>query len=207
MKTLIAVPAMDQVPTRFCQSLATLRKVGDCAVAFTIGSLVYTSRNDLARQAVQMGADYMLWLDSDMVFQADLLEGMMKTLQENDLDILTGLYCRRVPPYTPTIFQDLKITNDRICTWSDFNEIPGGLFEVAGCGFGCVLLGTDVIMSVQAKYGQPFDPVAGVGEDLSFCWRARQCGYTITCDPSIELGHVGNTVITREFFEAYKANK
>lgn len=207
MTTLIAVPAMDQVPTRFCQSLALLQKVGDCAAAFTVGSLVYTSRNNLARQAIQMGADYMLWLDSDMVFEPDLLAGMMKTMQENDLDILTGLYCRRVPPYTPTVFKELEIKNDRICTWTEFEDIPDGLFKVGGCGFGCVLLGTDVIMSVQAKYGQPFDPVAGVGEDLSFCWRARQCGYEITCDPAIPLGHVGQTVITRQFFETYKKNQ
>ena len=68
MKIFIAVPCMDQVPARFAQSLAMLKKVGECAVGFQIGSLIYTSRNDLASKAIEMDADFVLWLDSDMVF-------------------------------------------------------------------------------------------------------------------------------------------
>ena len=40
MKTLIAIPSMDQVPAQFAQCLATLNKVGECAVSFQIGSLI-----------------------------------------------------------------------------------------------------------------------------------------------------------------------
>ena len=49
MKTLIAVPCMDSVPSQFAQSLAMLQKVDECAIAFQIGSLIYTSRNELAK--------------------------------------------------------------------------------------------------------------------------------------------------------------
>ena len=44
MKTLIAIPAMDSVPTLFAQSLATLRRVGECSVAFEIGSFTKSER-------------------------------------------------------------------------------------------------------------------------------------------------------------------
>ena len=71
MNILIAVPSMDSVPAHFAQSLASLKKVGNCAVAFKVGSLVYTSRNELAQHALKMGADYVLWLDSDMKFEPD----------------------------------------------------------------------------------------------------------------------------------------
>ena len=74
MKTLIAVPCMDSVPTPFCRSLAMLQKVGDCAISFQVSSLIYTARDNLARKAVDMGADQILWLDSDMVFNPDLME-------------------------------------------------------------------------------------------------------------------------------------
>lgn len=73
-KILIAVPCMDMVSARFAQSLATLKKVGECTVSFLIGSLVYDSRNRLTAYAVAMEADYILWLDSDMVFAPDVLE-------------------------------------------------------------------------------------------------------------------------------------
>ena len=52
MKILICVPCMDTIPSQFAHSLATLRKVGECAVTFQIGSLIYTSRNELAKKSV-----------------------------------------------------------------------------------------------------------------------------------------------------------
>ena len=204
MKVLIAVPCMDQVPARFAQSLAMLRKVGDCALAFQMGSLIYTSRNNLAQQAIQQEADYVLWLDSDMVFGPDLLERMFNTLKEHpEIDILTGLYFRRVPPYSPVLFDRLEM-HGTICSWSEFKEIPEGIFEVGGCGFGCVLMKTDPFFDVQVKHGNMFAPIANTGEDLAFCWRARDCGYKIHCDPSIVCGHVGNYIVDDKFFTSYK---
>lgn len=203
-KIMIAVPCMDQVPTPFCQSMSMIQKVGETAVAYQMGSLIYTSRNDLAAKAVKIGADYVLWLDSDMTFNPDILVRMYKTLTENNLDILTGLYFRRVPPYSPVLFDKLEMT-DKGCEWSDWKgkKLPEGLFEVGGCGFGCVLMKTDVFFSVQGKFGDMFGPLNRVGEDLSFCWRARECGYKIVCDPTQICGHVGYAVIDERFYREY----
>ena len=107
MKIMIAVPCMDQVPARFAQSLATLQKVGECVIGFQVGSLVYVARENLAGGAIEMGADYVLWLDSDMVFNPDTL---VRLLADKDKgDIVSGLYYRRVSPFTPVLFKDLSI--------------------------------------------------------------------------------------------------
>ena len=204
MKILIAVPCMDQVPALFAQSLATLRRVGDCVVAFQMGSLIYTSRNQLGRLAIQQDADYVLWLDSDMVFDPNLLERMLQTVREKDLDMLTGLYFRRVQPYTPVLFDTLEYTEEK-ASWTEYKTLPeNGLLEVGGCGFGCVLLSTEVLMGVQGKFGTMFNPMQGLGEDLAFCWRARQCGYKIICDTELVVGHVGQAVVNDAFWRAYK---
>lgn len=203
-KILVAIPSMDSVPARFAQALASLRSVDDSKVMFNAGSLVYLSRETLSVHAVKMEADYMLWLDSDMVFDPDLLVGMMKTITENDLDILTGIYFRRSSPYTPVLYKKLDFDGEA-CKWEEQKDLPlpdSGLFEVEGCGFGCVLMKTDVILDVKGKFGKLFTPIGGTGEDLSFCWRARQCGYKIMADPSIPLGHYGHIVVTRDFWES-----
>lgn len=204
MKVLIAVPCMDQVPSQFAQALATLGKVESTVVAFQIGSLIYNSRNDLATIAIEQGADFIFWLDSDMVFGSDTLVRMMKLYQEGAGDILTGLYFRRVGPFSPVLYKELMLDADGNATYTEFDEIPDEPFEVAGCGFGCVLMPTSIAIDVLAKYGTMFNPIQGTGEDLAFCWRARESGYKIVCDPSIRLGHVGHHVITREFWENYK---
>ena len=214
-KILIAVPCMDQVPAPFAQSLAMIRKPeGDeVACAFQMGSLIYTSRNNLALQAISSEFDYVLWLDSDMVFQQDLLIRLKDTLEKNDLDFVTGLYFRRVPPFTPVIFDKLEIIDEQ-CTWTDWKEPPAELFKVGGCGFGCALMKSDVLWDVQTEFGEMkeeytalamFNPISNMGEDLSFCWRARACGYEIWCDPSIVCGHVGYTIINDKFYNSYKS--
>ena len=207
MKILIAVPSMDSVPAVFAQSLSMLKKVGNCAVAFQVGSLVYNSRNALGKRALEMGADYVLWLDSDIMFEPELLENMMKTLTENDLDFLTGIYYRRVEPYTPVVCNELYFDEEGKCYWNDFKQLPEGLFEVGGCGFGCVLMKAEVLLDVQGRFGDMFSPIHLVGEDYSFCWRVRECGYKIIADPSIHLGHVGNTIITKAYYEAFNQAK
>ena len=200
-KTLIAVPRMDSVPTRFRQSLAMLRKEGEVALAFQVGSLIYTSRNRLRQTAIKMGVDYVFWLDSDMVFPPDTLEKMIQTLEGNNLDILSGVYFRRVAPYTPVLYDEMDDTG---VDYTEFDSIPDGLFKIGACGFGCVLMRTSVLIDVLATHLDLFTPLARAGEDISFCIRARQCGYELWADPSIPLGHVGHRTITRDFYEAVK---
>lgn len=207
MKVFIAVPSMDTLPALFCQSLALLQRAGDTQIGFEVGSLVYNARNNLARQAIKSEADWVLWLDSDMVFGPDLLQRMLKVCTENGIDFLTALCFRRKPPFTPCLFDRLDKV-DRGASYTALMSVPDGRFKVGGCGFAGVLMSTDVLMSVASKFdGRMFDPLEGFGEDVSFCWRARQCGYDIWCDSEIEMGHVGNCIVTRAYFEAYEANK
>lgn len=203
MKVFVAIPSLDTVPALFCQSLALLQRAGDTIVGFQVGSLVYNARNELARQAIKSEADWVLWLDSDMIFEPDLLKKMLKVCEENDIDFLTGLCFRRKPPYTPTLFDRLD-KMEHGASYTTIMSVPEGRFKVGGCGFAGVLMSTDVLLSVAARFGgRMFDPLEGFGEDVSFCWRARQCGYEIWCDSDIELGHIGSMIVTREFFEAY----
>ena len=94
-------------------------------------------------------------------------------------------------------------------TFEDYDGIPEELCEVAGCGFGCVLMRTDCLLDIAAKEGGGvwFTPILGAGEDCAFCIRARQHGFKIYCDPSIDLGHMAYAPVTKDFYKAMKENK
>ena len=139
-----------------------------------------------------------------MVFPPDTLAKLLEDRESGD--IITGLYFRRVHPFSPVLFDKLEIENGK-CDWTVFEKIPDDLFEVGGCGFGCVLMKTDIIFEISARFSELFSPIGRIGEDISFCWRARQCGYKIVCDPKISLGHVGHHVVTRDFYETYTKRK
>ena len=145
-----------------------------------------------------------------MIFDPDLLRRMMKTMDENGLDILTGVYYRRTGNYSPVLYKKIEFDEQDRCTWQELWDVPApdsGLFEVEGCGFGCVMTRTTVIADVLAS-GEPlFTPLQGVGEDLSFCFRARKLGYKIFCDSTIKCGHVGQILINENFYEQFRGNK
>lgn len=206
MNTLICIPCMDSVPAQFAQSLATLNKVGECAVAFQIGSLIYNARNDLAMRAIQAGTDYVLWFDSDMQFAPDTFQRLYDAIMQTGADVVSGLYFRRVPPYTPVVFSKLEINDDGVVyeNPTDYADEP---FDADAVGFGCVLMKTEVLLSVAMNCGNLFAPINGVGEDLSFCYRAKSQGFKIVVDPTIKLGHVGHCVVTEEMYRVYRKEK
>ena len=207
-RILIAVPCMDQLPAQFAHSLAWLASYGiedtEISIWFNVGSLIYTSRDAIAKKALLDEVDLVMWFDSDMVFAPDTMKRMLKLIDEGH-DMVTGIYYRRTPPFSAVGFKTMELNEEGTAfDWTDLTEIPDEPFEVEACGFGCVLMKAEIFVSVFAKFGQMFTPIANCGEDIAFCWRARQCGYKILADPSISLGHVGHTVITKEFFKNYQ---
>jgi len=195
-KILICVPCMDMVASGFAQSLAMLQKDGnETAIMFECGSLIYDARNKLAKQAIKMQADYTMWLDSDMIFKPDT----MVRLLAHDAPIVSGAYFRRSPPYHLVAFDKCDAETRE---WTDL-PLPTETVKCGGVGFGCVLVRTDVLFEVAAKYKTWFEPMNGFGEDLSFCYRARECGFDILLDPTITCGHVGHIVVNEDFYKAY----
>jgi GT2 family glycosyltransferase len=77
------------------------------------------------------------------------------------------------------------------------------LIKVDGCGFGVVLVKTEVLKKSFDEFRTCFQPIPGFGEDLSFCVRAKKLGYKLFADPNIEIGHIGKTVITKNAFRRY----
>jgi len=204
MKTMIAIPCMDTVQTEFAQSLMRLKPVGEVYHSFLACSLIYKSRNDLADMAIKSGADYVLWLDSDMVFTSDLMVDLMKDMEGRD--IVSGIYHMRRPPYKPVIWKTLRqgiIPQDNESEdWDDYPK--DGIFEIDGCGFGCVMMRASILQTIVDRYHDLFAPLPGYGEDLSFCIRAKSCGFKIHADPRLQIGHKGSIIISDESFQTWR---
>jgi GT2 family glycosyltransferase len=204
MKTMIAIPCMDTVQTEFVRSLVSMRYVGEVQFIFTECSLIYHARTSLCKMALEAGADYVLWLDSDVVFQPDLMERLMEDIQGRDM--VTAVYHGRRPPFRPVIWKTITtgLLPENMVV-EQYDDYPtDGLFEIAACGFGAVLMKTGVIRDVAQTFHQTFSPLPGLGEDLSFCVRAKNCGFRIWCDPSLQIGHKGSMIINQDTFRAFR---
>ena len=190
-RLLIAVPSGDYMHTEFVKSLTKLlRKLDrdgvDYELAIESGSLVYLARDKLACRAINEGFDYVLWLDSDMVFTEDLLED----LQFSGEDFVTGIAVGRRPNYCSCLFEDIEPEHiTRIETW------PREPFQVAACGFACVLILTEILRGVFMTNKTCFLPTNDYGEDVAFCKRATDLGFKIWAEPAVKVGHVGHITI------------
>lgn len=204
-KILIAIPCMDMVPTLFATSLINLRKAADTHYAVHANSMIYDSRNTFAAKAITGGYDRVLWLDSDMTFEPDLLERLNDDMDEHDLDFVSGIFFKRHLPTGPCIYRDLRYGPKDDGTLSaeaiQYRDYPkDALFETKGAGFGAVLVKTDLMRAVWEKYGPPFQPMVQMGEDLSFCWRVTQIGRKMWCDSRVKVGHVGEFVYDEDVY-------
>ena len=207
MRTMIAVPCMDMVHTLFFASFVAMNKPEGTEVAIASCSLIYEARHTLAKKAMDDGFDRVMWLDSDMVFEPDLMNRLSADLDQG-LDFVSAVYFSRKNPISPIVYETChptKLKNgDLYPTVKSFREIPEDLFEIEGCGFGAAMMTTDLIRRAGPL---PFYPTDKYGEDLSFCRKVREAGAKLYCDGRIRLGHIGSTIINEESWRKAKGGE
>jgi hypothetical protein len=139
---------------------------------------------------VQNGFDYLFAVDSDISFPKDTLVKLLS----HDKDIVSGVYIQRIPG-THTI-EIMRSNEFGGVTHVDWNTIKGqGLVPIDGCGFGCALIKADVFRGIsypQFVYKSAIDHKDTISEDVYFCMRARENGFSLWCDTSVICEHTGS---------------
>ena len=202
--TLIAVPCHDYVHADFMRKLMELDRPEGTGLAVIVNTLIYNARNTSALNAIEAGFDRVLWLDADMTFDSDILYRLNKDIDEGR-EFVTGLYFTRTEPSKPCLHKELhwKVRDDG---WIDSGAVlywdypKDDVFEIACCGFGCCMTTIDLLKRMVDKYGTPFYPLMGMGEDTTFCFRATQNGEKLYCDSRIKCGHIGQKEYNEGFY-------
>lgn len=201
MRLLIGIPSLDYVHVEFMKSLtALIIRLKNEGVNFDVqiesGTLVYCARDRIASKAINEGYTHVLWFDADMVFRDSVLED----LQFSGKPFVSGICHARRKGYHSCLFSNLDLNHlERVEM-----PYPTDTFEIAGCGFGCVLIDVQVLKDVMVQEGSCFLPMASFGEDLAFCKRAKALGHRIYAEPSVVCGHIGHVAIYPEDHERWK---
>jgi hypothetical protein len=164
-------------------------------------SAIDAGRNQMASDALAQGFDELMWIDSDIVFDADDVD----KLRRHDLPLVCGIY----PKKSRRQFACAFLPHTRQVLFG----AKGGLMEILYCGLGFTLTRRVLYETMQRQLELPvcnrrfkeasvpyFAPlVEGKGEqawylneDYAFCKRARRCGFHVMADTSIRLWHVGS---------------
>lgn len=199
-KGTIGVPVRDHMvtPFHFAQSLINVIRHCDSiwgpgAVKFETvnGSLLEENRQMLVNLTV---GDWLLFLDDDMTFPHDIAE----RLDDWDKDIVTGLYWIGYPQHNQPAIYKKTDTDKPTAFFSDYPKDK--LVEVGSCGMGACMIRRRVIDDfIGAGAFARYHKITGrVGEDMAFCYRARDKGYKIFCDTSLKCGHLRVYELTEE---------
>lgn len=163
-------------------------------------SLVYDAREKIFNFAISNNADWVIFIDSDMVVPANTVTNFVNARVDDIVpEMITGLCFKRTEPFQPCFYTKARIdTKTKKPILESPIEFPdNGFMQVEGFGMACCFIRMSAIKRIKQPY---FFPFPGIGEDLSFCIRARMANVKMFADLSLNVGHVSNIPIYKQHF-------
>lgn len=147
------------------------------------------ARNTACKKLIEVGWEWLFFLDDDTIPPPDAIIRLMKHQQP----IVSGLYYRRNNPICPVMLRDVPGGGRQWIT-----EYPkDSLIQVDFVGSGCMLIHRSVLDKVPYpwfdwrvdRYDLPENE--RMSEDFAFCLEARKVGYKVIVDTLIICRHAG----------------
>ncbi len=200
LRLSICVPTRDMMHSAFAFDLLKLQEYNQIIglttlVHFHIGTLIVNQREQLVQMARDAGSTHILWLDSDMMFPSDTAERLLK----HSKPIVAANYVTRQYPHKTVAYRSME-------GWSDYlvNSAQQGsqLIPVMAVGMGCMLVEVSLFDRLERPYFETTwvpDLNDHLGEDFTFCTKARDLGHEILIDNelSLRISHLGTFGFTQ----------
>lgn len=177
-------------------------------------AMIYHSRNTLAQKFLETDAKYMLMIDDDIIPCIGRPQWMRATVQAarniGDVPLQRHVLHRLVGSGQKLIggaYFGRQEGAGLMCSAPDLaprvRSYEDNIAPVEWVATGCMLVHRSVLEDIMAKFpelkpekpGQPFDffhPIKStMGEDVSFCHRAKQAGHQCHIDLGLPVFHVG----------------
>lgn len=192
MNVVVGIPSFGMVSTYFMQARNSQQfpLVSSSIDKVVLNKPIAEARNEIVEFALSQNANYIYWLDDDVIAPPD---SFLK-LANHGKDIINGVYWSKSNPPMPLLFR-----NHLEGPYYDWHV--GDLIEIDAAGMGLTLVKTDVYRKMQKElpgpwYSTEYGSFPGVKatpfnntEDLYFYWKARQMGYQVWADTSVQALH------------------
>jgi hypothetical protein len=182
---LVGTPSGDDIKalTASCRDVLQAPKGTMFIAANMIGTYVERNQNYIAEEAIKHNASHAMFIDSDMIFPADIVI----KLHQRHKDIVGCVYRARSEPHQ---FVSLHLDGTPV----DGTET--GIREMLHIPSGMMLVKTEVFR----RMGYPWffntygvTPEEFVGNDINFCHKAQEKGFKVHADfyLSRTIAHIG----------------
>lgn len=224
MRILVGTPTYNgQLTTPYTSSLLGLSKLlgNKMEWATTNGTLIAFARNALASRVLEEDFSHLLFIDSDVSFQPEIVQRLI----EFDQQIVGAVYPQRTIDQQ-RFFHQARSRGDANSAWATSLSFPmtletphvsrGDFYRAETIPAGLMLIKREALEKIRQDYPdlyrsaadsyyqsqglknvlQCFDPVyeqngVAIGEDLSFCRRWRDKGGELWTIFDDTVGHFG----------------
>jgi len=192
VNVVVGIPSFGMVSTYFLQSRISQQfpLVSSAVDKFVLNKPIAEARNEIVQYALDQGANYIYWLDDDVIPPPDAFLKMYMAQK----DIVNGVYWSKSNPPMPLLFR-----NHLEGPYLDWHV--GDFIEIDAAGNGLTLVKTDVYRKISETVGGPWystdytsfknatQSAANNTEDLYFYWKAKKAGFKVWADTSIQAYH------------------
>lgn len=198
-KIIVGIPAYDTIKIHTTVSLLSVYKNSryPVIIVFEPYTYIHVARTNILNTAVKYGATHLMFIDSDMMFSLDDFHKLV----EADKNIIAGIYNKRIEPYLPVLYE--KKGDELIQFPEEYKNLSTRYknpFSVDVAGTGFMLINMNVFKKMTPPFfyhGKPEEfglkksPLYDLGEDTTFCLKAKKEGFFIHAHPEVKVGHVG----------------
>lgn len=176
------------------------------------GPLLCEGRNLLVSQFLETGADWLFMVDTDMVFDHDVVERLLVTAESEQVKVVGGLAygVNHELGQFPTLYRQIDGMPQVL-----LNQ-PSGIVDVDATGAAFTLTHRSVFVDYARQDHHRWfhravvpatetHPGGVLGEDISWCWHLRANGVRIVVDTAVEAGHVKPTLVNSDTYKALHA--
>lgn len=181
----------------FAASVTSLRVPEGSMIQWVLGQGIADNCNRLVRanepKGIGMHGDWLWLLGDDHAFAPQTLMRLLA----HDVDIVVPLCLTRQPPFTPVIFSGWTDDEHIYRNYVRLSEHPnGGLVPVHSAGSAGMLIKRHVFEELADPWFE-MGAISGefLAEDLWFCDKAREAGFSIYADLDTKFGHITSTIV------------
>lgn len=177
----------------FVPFLADLVQKYEVEYARVYRHYIGVSRGMIAQRILRDGCSHLLFLDDDTIPPV----GAVDMLLASDKPVVGAWVRQRRKNYYPMIIQEEKEDNSGLVGIINPPSDTLHLIPCHGIHMACTLIKREVLEKIREMHpdeSNPWFDGAQFGEDVIFCRRAREAGFTIWCDPRIKCTHLGEKI-------------
>lgn len=188
---VLAVPTRGEVRMEWALALRDLALPLNCShiVRTVVGTDVVSARNTAMKDALDKDAEFICFLDDDVLAPNASLHRMFYGMRQNpEWDLLTGIVTTKTVQPEPCIFR--TDVSGAFWDWT-YPEI----FPIDACGMAFCLIRLAKVKEMPEPWfkwpkGYDGDTYREMGEDIYFCTQLREAGGTLMADGGVLCGHL-----------------